>query len=149
MAVTNLEFLRDHGPTPGIDLPAQRKPEHRFHGIRILRVSGARGKTVNVERLQPIYYLDEHDQKTVVRAFADAHPAFVDAKSTEGFVRVFSRQGRSWKAAARTVAAELGLESHTAEGGAFDADAEHVCPACGEDVDTRIPTHLTGDCEAT
>lgn len=85
----------------------------------------------------------------MVRVFAEEHQNLIEAKSKEGFVRIFSRHGQSWKEAARAVASDLGLESHTGPGGAFDASGEPICPACGEDVDTKIPTHLTGDCEAT
>lgn len=149
MAFKNIEHLRTHGPTPGDALPGQRKPEHRRCGVRVFRTAGARGKTVNADHLRPIYYLDTHGREAVVRAFAEAHPNLVDTKSKEGFVRICSRQGRSWKEAARTVADSLGLESHTVDGGGFDSSAEHICPACGEDVNTMIPNHLTNDCEAT
>lgn len=149
MADKNIEYLRKYGPTLGEHLPGQRKPKQRAQGVRVFRLAGARGETVNADRLRAIYHLDSHDSRAVVGAFADAHPKLVDAKSKEGFVRIISRRGTAWKEAACIVSDELNLESHTDGGGVFDADAEHICPACRMDIDTKLPTHLTGDFEAT
>lgn len=59
---------------------------------------------------------------------------------------MFGNHSREWKAAAQAVAEARELESHTANGSAFDASDERICPTCGEDVDVPLPTHLRRDC---
>lgn len=142
----NIEYLREHGPTPGPELPGQRKPKHRARGIRILRVSGTSAQTETGERMKSIYYFDEHDPVAVIETFCEAHPELTARVSKERFTRMFGNHGREWKAAARQIAEDRDLESHTANGSAFDADDERICPACGEDVDVPLPTHLRQDC---
>lgn len=149
MPAETVAFLREHGPSVKADLPAAPTLAQRRDGLSLFRVNGARGPSSNVEHLHPICYLPEHDPETVIRAFCDVHPQFVAAKSKEAFVRIIGQQGRAWRAAASRVADDLELELHSSPGGSY-ADSDPVtCPACGQEVEKRLPYHLRGDCPKT
>lgn len=95
--------------------------------------------------LTDIYYLGEHDPVSVVRAFCDVNPNFVEEKSRTGFVRLFGNHGSEFKEAAREVADEIGLEGK-APTGDFDTRNGVECPRCGEEV-PDMPGHLRNGCD--
>lgn len=128
MPSQNIEYLRDNGPAPKKDLPVEAKARHRADSVNIFRVTGTRGASTNREPLAPIYYHDEHDPEAVVRAFCDAHPAFVEGKSKRAFTRQVGNHGQTFREAARRIADDVGIEGEHHGGGRWEPGDAGECP---------------------
>lgn len=100
MTSKNIEHLREHGPTPKSELPNNKvSTSDRANGAWKFTISGTRQGTADPlgGNIDPVWYLEgEHDRAAVVRAFLDANPQLVEAKSRSGLRAMMRRNGSMW-----------------------------------------------------
>lgn len=93
-----MEYLREHGPSPGHELPQQIRTADKTAGVTkfTLKTPGVSGNSTYV------YYLfGEHSKASVVRAWLDAHERVAERTDIQEFSKFLSAQGSSWVTAAK------------------------------------------------
>lgn len=150
MSSNVVRHLEARGPTPPDELPRAVEPRDRHIGVHAFRLSRAIAADPMGGRTTTIYYLAEHDRADVLRAFLDANPRLIEAKSRRALHRIISQQGRSWLEAAREVTGDDDDEyrDRAAEAGRQYQGETRTCDFCGEEVvKGQYPRHLAEECE--
>ena len=151
MTSGNVYHLERNPPATREELPFRPTTSDKFDGLRSFTVRGGHGNGAAMGgKVTRIYFIDEHEREAVVRAFLDANPQLIEAKSRRSLVGAIGGHGRSWRAAARTVIGEFyDDESQSTNNEGFQG-GEKECSLCGESVSiNRYPNHLANECEAT
>jgi len=147
MPTINAQYLDVHGPVPGRDLPEDVTLEDRVAGVSVFKLRGS-----NVARTgggtTSIYYLEHHDDSTVLRTFLEANPELVEQRDRLSLHQLIGTEGQRWLDAAREVTeAFYDAEETRRPDGSATID-EQECPLCGEVIDVALPWHLESTCPA-
>jgi hypothetical protein len=127
------QYLLENGPAERTEMPQVQTRSRAEHSVR--RFSGS--TPANRGRGPTVYYLDSHDLRDVMRAWADAsefHPGATRADVTRGL-------SDPHQAAWLDVADEYIDTRGTNNGGRHEAYGD--CPLCGQPC-TTLAEHLPG-----
>lgn len=97
----NIKYLEAHGPTAVKELPTNVSYDDKIAGVWVFKLNGAGSnggaRTGTGGQILAVAWLPEdHTKEQVLRAFLDANPHLVEAKTRNGLVRMLRGHGRQW-----------------------------------------------------
>ena len=145
MATINIEHLRSEGPSPKSELPGDIYIGDKEQGLAVFKLRGS-GQTRLGGPITWIYYLASHDKETVIRAFLEVNPDFVEEKTRKGFHRMVRSHGLSWGEAAREVSSDYFGQGENPKPEGWIPE-EQDCPLCGATFYGALANHLEAECK--